>query len=392
MGDESYDVKQPESVAAVLKVFALLQALSERNETGISDLSVRLAMPKATVYRFLQTMMTLGYVRQESDSERYGLTMKVFELGTKALQYPDLIDLAKHHMQMLADVTGETVHLATLIDSEIIYIHKVDSRHMLGMYSRVGRRAPLHCTAIGKVLMAWEDPERRDRVLKGAEFKRYREKTIVEPAAFQAELDRVKVQGFGGVRWDKGACRFCGTGCGVLVGVKDGRVVATQGDPDAPVNRGLNCIKGYFLSKIMYGKDRLKTPLLRMKDGKYDKNGEFAPISWTQAFDIMEEKCKAALKARRAANIAMFGSGQWTVWEGYAAAKLMKAGFRTNNLDPNARHCMASAVAGFMRTFGIDEPMGCYDDIEHADAFVLWGSNMAEMHPILWSRITDRKR
>ena len=87
----------------------------------------------------------------------------------------------------------------------------------------------------------------------------------------------------------------------------------------------------------------------------------------------------------------MFGSGQWTVWEGYAAAKLMKAGFRTNNIDPNARHCMASAVAGFMRTFGIDEPMGCYDDIEHADAFVLWGSNMAEMHPILWTRLTDRK-
>jgi nitrate reductase NapA len=91
----------------------------------------------------------------------------------------------------------------------------------------------------------------------------------------------------------QGACRFCGTGCGVLVGTQDGRVVATQGDPDAPVNRGLNCIKGYFLSKIMYGSDRLKTPLLRMKDGKYDKNGEFAPITWTQAFDIMEEKAKA---------------------------------------------------------------------------------------------------
>ena len=87
----------------------------------------------------------------------------------------------------------------------------------------------------------------------------------------------------------------------------------------------------------------------------------------------------------------MFGSGQWTIWEGYAASKLFKAGFRTNNLDPNARHCMASAVAGFMRTFGIDEPMGCYDDIEAADAFVLWGSNMAEMHPILWTRVTDRR-
>ncbi len=68
----------------------------------------------------------------------------------------------------------------------------------------------------------------------------------------------------------------------------------------------------------------------------------------------------------------MFGSGQWTIWEGYAASKLFKAGFRSNNIDPNARHCMASAVVGFMRTFGMDEPMGCYDDIEQADAFVLW--------------------
>jgi nitrate reductase NapA len=74
------------------------------------------------------------------------------------------------------------------------------------------------------------------------------------------------------VRWDKAPCRFCGTGCAVMVGVQDGRVVATQGDPDAPVNRGLNCIKGYFLSKIMYGKDRLTTPLMRKKDGKYDKD------------------------------------------------------------------------------------------------------------------------
>jgi len=194
-----------------------------------------------------------------------------------------------------------------------------------------------------------------------------------------------------GIRWDKGVCRFCGTGCGVLVGVKDGRVVATQGDPDAPVNRGLNCIKGYFLSKIMYGEDRLKTPLLRKKNGVYAKDGDFTPVSWDEAFDIMAAKWKEALKKTGPSAIGMFGSGQWTIWEGYAASKLFKAGFRSNNLDPNARHCMASAVAGFMRTFGIDEPMGCYDDAEHADAFVLWGSNMAEMHPILWSRITDRR-
>ncbi len=194
-----------------------------------------------------------------------------------------------------------------------------------------------------------------------------------------------------GLKWDKAPCRFCGTGCSVNVATLEGAVVATHGDINSPVNKGINCVKGYFLSKIMYGRDRLHTPMLRMRDGRYHKDGEFAPVSWDQAFDIMAEKYKAALASKGPGSIGMFGSGQWTVMEGYAASKLMKAGFRSNNIEPNARHCMASAVGGFMRTFGIDEPMGCYDDIEATDAFVLWGSNMAEMHPILWSRVTDRR-
>ncbi|MBL3599647.1 MAG: nitrate reductase catalytic subunit NapA [gamma proteobacterium endosymbiont of Lamellibrachia anaximandri] len=194
-----------------------------------------------------------------------------------------------------------------------------------------------------------------------------------------------------GIRWDKAACRYCGTGCSVLMGVKDGKVVASQGDPDAPVNKGLNCIKGYFLPKILYGQDRVTQPMLRKTNGKYDKNGKFEAVSWDEAFKTMAEKWVAARKAKGAKGVGMFGSGQWTVWEGYAAAKLMKAGFRSNSLDPNARHCMASAVGAFMRAFRIDEPMGCYDDLEHADDFVLWGANMAEMHPILWSRLTDTR-
>ena len=215
-------------------------------------------------------------------------------------------------------------------------------------------------------------------------------------------MNQALAKGPDDIRWDKAACRYCGTGCSVLIGTKDNRIVATQGDPDAPVNKGLNCIKGYFLSKILYGKDRLTQPLLRKTNGKYDKEGDFEPVSWDEAFDIMAEKFKAAQKVSMKENegkpvdkmtsrVGMFGSGQWTIWEGYAASKLFKAGFRSNNLDPNARHCMASAVGAFIRGFGSDEPMGCYDDLEHADAFVLWGSNMAEMHPILWTRITDTR-
>ncbi len=204
-------------------------------------------------------------------------------------------------------------------------------------------------------------------------------------------VQQALAQGSDDIRWDKAACRYCGNGCGELVGTRNGHIVAVQGDPDSPVNRGLNCIKGYFLAKIPYGRDRLTQPLLRKTNGVFDKNGTFEPVSWDEAFDIMEEKWKAALAEKGPRGVGMFASGQWTVWEGYAASKFMKAGLRSNNIDPNARHCMASAVVGFMRAFGSDEPMGVYDDLEHADTFVLWGSNMAEMHPILWSRLSDTR-
>ncbi len=194
-----------------------------------------------------------------------------------------------------------------------------------------------------------------------------------------------------GWKWDKSVCRFCGTGCGIQIATKDGRIVATKGDPDAPVNKGLNCIKGYFLGKIQYGKDRLTQPLMRMKDGKFDKQSDFTPVSWEQAMDEMEKQFRATYEEKGPHGVAIFGSGQYTIPEGYAAVKLMKAGFRSNNIDPNARHCMASAVVGFIQTFGIDEPAGNYDDIEYTDTAVLWGANMAEMHPILWARVSDRR-
>ncbi len=208
------------------------------------------------------------------------------------------------------------------------------------------------------------------------------------PADLQAQANAAE----GGWRWDKAACRFCGTGCGIMLATKEGKIVAVKGDPAAPVNRGLNCIKGYFNAKIMYGADRLKQPLLRVNSkGEFDKKGDFAPVSWQRAFDEMEKHIRIALKEKGPEGIGIFASGQHTIMEGYAALKMMKAGFRSNGIDPNARHCMASAVTGFYQTFGVDEPSGCYDDIELTDTVVTWGSNMAEMHPILWSRVTDRK-
>ncbi len=185
--------------------------------------------------------------------------------------------------------------------------------------------------------------------------------------------------------WDKAPCRFCGTGCGVMVGTRDGKVVAVAGDVLNPVNKGLLCIKGYSLPGILYGEDRLTKPLIRT-------DGGFKEASWDEALDLVAGKFKEALEKHGPQAVAIYGSGQWTISDGYAALKWFKGGMGSNNVEANARLCMASAVTGFMTTFGADEPMGCYDDFEKADAFVLWGNNMAEMHPVLFSRILERKR
>jgi nitrate reductase NapA len=192
-------------------------------------------------------------------------------------------------------------------------------------------------------------------------------------------------------RWSKGACRFCGVGCGIEVATEGGRVVAVRGDRKSPVNRGLLCAKGYANARIPYGADRLTRPLLRMKGGRFAKHGDFRAVSWEEAFSVMKEQWLRAHGSLGPSGVGIMGSGQYTIMEGYAAVKLAKAGWRSNNLDPNARHCMASAVAAFMQVFGIDEPSGCYDDIELTDTVVTWGANMAEMHPMLWARIMDER-
>lgn len=182
-----------------------------------------------------------------------------------------------------------------------------------------------------------------------------------------------------GIRWDKAPCRFCGTGCHVKVGVQGGKVVAIAGHPEAEVNKGLLCVKGYHVGGILYGEDRLKHPMVR-RDGKLER------ISWNEAIDLAANKIMEAPD-----QFGFYGSGQWTIPEGYAAQKLMKGGLSNNHIEPNARLCMASAVTGFVSTYGVDEPAGCYDDLDTCDVLILWGNNMAEMHPVLFSRFYDRK-
>ncbi len=188
----------------------------------------------------------------------------------------------------------------------------------------------------------------------------------------------------GDINWTKAPCRFCGVGCGVLVGTENGKAVAVKGDPKSTVNKGLLCVKGYHQIMCLQAKDRLTHALVK-------KNGTYVQTPIQEALDLVASKMKETIEKHGKDAVAMYTSGQSTIPEGYVASKFMKGAIGTNNLDCNARLCMASAVTGFLTSFGADEPMGCYEDIDHADVFVLWGNNMAEMHPVLFSRMLEQK-
>ncbi|MEX0321374.1 MAG: molybdopterin-dependent oxidoreductase [Puniceicoccaceae bacterium] len=211
-------------------------------------------------------------------------------------------------------------------------------------------------------------------------------KTSAMAAATAAAVSKVSGQAVKPVladnsplKWDKAPCRFCGTGCHVQVGVRNGKVEAIAGDPHADVNKGLLCVKGYNVGGILYGKDRIKHPMLRV-------NGELKKISWDEAVEVIAKRIRKNPKG-----FAYYGSGQWTVPEGYIAQKFIKGGLSNNHIDPNARLCMASAVTGYISTFGVDEPPSCYDDFDYCDTLLIWGNNPAEMHPVLFSRVIDRR-
>ena len=188
-------------------------------------------------------------------------------------------------------------------------------------------------------------------------------------------------------KWVKGVCRYCGTGCGVLIGVNGDKAVAVKGDPNNH-NQGLLCLKGAMLIPVIYAKDRITQPYIR----KNGKQSPLEPASWDDALNFAAARFKKALAENGPGAIAYYGSGQALTEESYLANKIWKAGFRSNNVDGNPRLCMASAVGGYTTTFGKDEPMGTYNDIDNAMCFFIIGSNTSEAHPVLFRRIARRKQ
>ncbi len=187
-------------------------------------------------------------------------------------------------------------------------------------------------------------------------------------------------------RWVKSYCPYCGVGCGLLAGIKNGAVAKIKGDPEHPSSLGDLCLKAVYLPETLQTADRLLYPQIRSC-----QEGPFKRASWEQAMNFLAQRFRRIIDEHGPDAVAFYGSGQLTTEEYYVGNKLAKGFLGTNNFDTNSRLCMASAVAGYKTSLGSDGPPASYADIDVANCFLLVGANVADCHPVLFKRLKQRK-
>jgi DNA-binding IclR family transcriptional regulator len=165
-------------------------------ELGVSEISRALDLKKATAHRLLASLRRRGIVAQDPVTRRYRLGMKLWEFGSMATSAVDWVDRVKPYLQQLTDATGETTHLAVLSDGQVLYVDKVESPRSLRMPSQVGRRLPVHCTGVGKALIAFLPEEVLRGLVKRRGMQAFTPNTITDPARLAEELAAIRARGY----------------------------------------------------------------------------------------------------------------------------------------------------------------------------------------------------
>ncbi len=187
--------------------------------------------------------------------------------------------------------------------------------------------------------------------------------------------------------WKYTTCNYCSTGCSIELGLNDeGKIVTSRGHAGADVNRGKLCIKGLLEHELFESPGRGTRPLMRDKF-----HHPFAATDWDSALDRTADKIKEIQTKYGRDAFAIVSTGQLLTEEFYTLGKLVRGCIGTNNYDGNTTLCMASAVSGYKRSFGSDGPPGCYDDFEHTECLMAFGSNLPEQHPIIYWRLKEAR-
>lgn len=186
-------------VQSVERALSILEVLSEEEgPMSISDLADRVGLKVSTVHRLLNTLILKGFVKQDEETSKYRLTLKLLRMGRTALGYYDLRTTAKPYLHELVERCNETANLAVLDGGDVVYIDQLESKNLIivKMFAKIGSRGPAHCTATGKVLLASLEDEELDKILNKMPLERFTSKTITDPALLRKELARVRKNGY----------------------------------------------------------------------------------------------------------------------------------------------------------------------------------------------------
>lgn len=187
--------KNPIQVAD--RLFLVLETLADAGPLALTDLSHRLDLNKSTIHRLLTSLMYLGYVKQDTDTGKYYLSLKILSLSNHLLEKMDILDSVRPILQQISNETGETVHFVQLDETEAVYICKEESTiNSVRMVSKVGSRIPLYCSGVGKAMMADMSPEKIQQIWKNSKIKQYTSHTITDYDTFLTCLDRVRRLGY----------------------------------------------------------------------------------------------------------------------------------------------------------------------------------------------------
>lgn len=186
-----------EIVQSVDRSLSILEVLSDYEDgLGITEISEKVKLHKSTVHRLLATLIFKGYVEQSYETNKYKLTLKLFELGNKKVEKMDLVAVARPYLKKLVEKTNEVVHLVVSEGTEIIYVGKEESQNTIRTHSRIGYRRPLYCTAVGKSILSYMKDEEVEDIWNKSNIERLTEYTITNFDEFKRYLNEVREKGY----------------------------------------------------------------------------------------------------------------------------------------------------------------------------------------------------
>ncbi|MBP1153341.1 MULTISPECIES: IclR family transcriptional regulator [unclassified Paenibacillus] len=184
-------------IQSVERALLILDLFDEYDtELKITEISDRMVLHKSTVHSLLKTLQVHRYIEQNPENGKYRLGMKLLERGTIVMHNLDIRNVVRKHLIQLSSSSGQTTNLVILDGKEGVYIDKVEGPKAIIRYSRIGKRIPIHCSAVGKVLVAYKIPKELKKLLEGYVYRSHTPKTIMSESYFMQELEKVREQGY----------------------------------------------------------------------------------------------------------------------------------------------------------------------------------------------------